>query len=393
MVDGIRTVDRAPGHGPQGSGRRGARRRPRSHDGACTGRRDLRAGDTVGAADLVALRPGTGLRPGERDALVGRTVRRAGPGRSRGRAATISSRQRAAPDGAPRPIAVLTTGRQDWGILRSTATALRANPDTRLVLLVGGTHLAGRYGRTLDDITGDGFVVDRRAALADRRQRDPPVAVQAGSALAMTAAALEETRPAALVLVGDRFETMAAAVGATLAGAPIVHLHGGEQTGGAFDDAFRHAITKLAHLHLVSHEEHAARVRALGEDPSTIHVVGAPGLDNAVRVDLPDRAELEGRLGLALDVAGRRRDGPARHPGRGPVRRRRPGGRGDGRRPGDVRRHAPQRRSGLGADPGSAPGGGRRAPGPGGGPGSRGTWATGGSCGSPTPPSATARAL
>ncbi len=81
---------------------------------------------------------------------------------------------------------------------------------------------------------------------------------------------------------------------------PIVHLHGGEQTLGAFDDALRHAITKLAHLHLVSHEEHAARVIAMGEDPGTVHVVGAPGLDNLHRPDLPGRAELEALVGVEL---------------------------------------------------------------------------------------------
>jgi UDP-hydrolysing UDP-N-acetyl-D-glucosamine 2-epimerase len=198
-----------------------------------------------------------------------------------------------------RTIAVLTTGRQDWGILRSTALGLRANPATRLILLVGGTHLAARHGRTLDDIVDDGFEIDRTLAWLGE-DADPPAAVQAARALELTAAALAEMRPEALLLVGDRFETMAAAVGATIATVPLAHLHGGEQTGGAFDDAFRHAITKLAHLHLVSHEEHAARVRALGEDPSAIQVVGAPGLDNAVRMDLPDRARLEARLGIAL---------------------------------------------------------------------------------------------
>jgi UDP-hydrolysing UDP-N-acetyl-D-glucosamine 2-epimerase len=200
---------------------------------------------------------------------------------------------------SPRTIAVLTTGRQDWGILRSTALALRAHPDTRLVLLAGGMHLSARHGRTLDDLIEDGFEIDRALAwLGD--DPEPPAAVQAARALELTAAALAETRPAALLLAGDRFETMSAAVGATIATVPLVHLHGGEQTGGAFDDAFRHAITKLAHLHLVSHEEHAARVRALGEDPSAIRVVGAPGLDNAVRADLPDSAQLEARLGIEL---------------------------------------------------------------------------------------------
>jgi UDP-N-acetylglucosamine 2-epimerase (non-hydrolysing) len=203
------------------------------------------------------------------------------------------------PPEAPRPIAILTTGRQDWGILRSTALALHRDPATRLVLLAGGTHISARHGHTLDDILADGFEVNETLDwLGD--DADPPPALQAARALELTAQALTTWRPAALVLVGDRFETLAAAMAATLSKVPIIHLHGGEQTGGAFDDAFRHAITKLAHLHLVSHGDYAARVRALGEDPQTVIVVGAPGLDNAVRTDLPDRAALEARLGIQL---------------------------------------------------------------------------------------------
>ena len=198
----------------------------------------------------------------------------------------------------PRTIAVLTTGRQDWGILRSTALALRADPGTRLVVLAGGMHLSARHGRTVDDVRADGFTVDRELAWLD--DAADGAATQAARALELGAAALDELRPAALLLVGDRLETAAVAIAATLVRVPIIHLHGGEQTSGAFDDALRHAITKLAHLHLVSHPDHAARVRALGEDPATIHVVGAPGLDNLYRADLPDRRALERDLGILL---------------------------------------------------------------------------------------------
>jgi UDP-N-acetylglucosamine 2-epimerase (non-hydrolysing) len=107
--------------------------------------------------------------------------------------------------------------------------------------------------------------------------------------------------PDAIVIAGDRLETLAAATGATLVTVPIVHLHGGEQTEGLFDDAIRHAITKLAHLHLVSNEEHALRVIALGEDPASVHVVGAPSLDALARTDLADPAELEAFLGIPLE--------------------------------------------------------------------------------------------
>ena len=201
-------------------------------------------------------------------------------------------------------IAILTTGRQDWGILHSTAEAIRAHPDLELRLLVGGMHLSARHGHTVDDIRADGFepaavlpwLGDRDAA-SDLAATD-----QAAGALEAVGAALREVQPDALVLAGDRLETAAAALAATLERVPIVHLHGGEETLGAFDDALRHAITKLSHLHLVSHEEHARRVVAMGEDRGSVHVVGAPGLDAAVRQDLPSRAELATDLGLALDA-------------------------------------------------------------------------------------------
>lgn len=113
--------------------------------------------------------------------------------------------------------------------------------------------------------------------------------------------ALARQAPAALLLAGDRFETAAAALAATVACVPLVHLHGGEVTSGAFDDALRHAITKLAHLHLVSRPEYGARVVAMGEDPASVHVVGAPGLDNLHRTDLASPEELERFLGIRLE--------------------------------------------------------------------------------------------
>jgi UDP-hydrolysing UDP-N-acetyl-D-glucosamine 2-epimerase len=199
---------------------------------------------------------------------------------------------------APRTIALLTTGRQDWGILRSTAAALAAEPSLRLRVLAGGMHLSAAHGRTIDEVHAD---VDPSAEVVELRWVDgADAATQAARALDAVGRALADDHADALVLVGDRFETLAAALAATVARVPIVHLHGGEQTLGAFDDAIRHAITKLAHLHLVSHEEHGRRVVAMGEDPATVHVAGAPGLDAAFRDDLPDRAALEADLGIAL---------------------------------------------------------------------------------------------
>jgi len=196
-----------------------------------------------------------------------------------------------------RVLAVLTTGRQDYGILRSTLLLLRDDPRFNLRLYVGGMHLKERFGRSVQMVHDDGLEIARTLDFVD----EPPAPVaDAARAVSLTGAALERDRPEALVLVGDRFETLAAGLAATLMRVPIVHLHGGEETEGAIDNSMRHALTKLSHLHLVSHGDHAERVLQMGEDPAHVVVVGAAGLDNRYRTDLPDRHELERGLGFSL---------------------------------------------------------------------------------------------
>jgi UDP-hydrolysing UDP-N-acetyl-D-glucosamine 2-epimerase len=124
---------------------------------------------------------------------------------------------------------------------------------------------------------------------------------QTSQALQMVAEALERLVPDAIVLLGDRFETAAAAVAATLLGIPIVHLYGGEETEGAFDNGFRHAITKLSHLHFVAHQTYAQRVIRMGEAPATVHVVGLLAADILRKRHLPTRQQLESDLGLSLE--------------------------------------------------------------------------------------------
>lgn len=197
-------------------------------------------------------------------------------------------------------IAVLTTGRQDWGILRSLCLELVSCPSLELCLIVGGMHWSQRFGATARLILEDGL----RPAESLRwipEDGEAGAVEQAAGALAQVGAALERQRPRALVLVGDRFETAAAALASMLAGVPIVHLHGGEESSGSLDDAFRHAITKLSHLHLVSHAKYRERVIAMGEDPASVIVVGAPGLDNLHREDLASRNELETAIGIPLE--------------------------------------------------------------------------------------------
>lgn len=199
-----------------------------------------------------------------------------------------------------RIVAALTTGRQDYGILRSTLLLLREDPNFDLRMFVGGMHLNPEYGMTVKRIEEDRFRCDERLGWLEAKH-EPEIARQASQALELTAKALVRHTPEFLLLVGDRYETASAALAATLTCVPIVHVHGGEETEGAFDNALRHAITKMSHLHLVSHIDYAARVVQMGEDPNHVHIVGAAGVDNLFRNDLPGRSELEQALGIRLD--------------------------------------------------------------------------------------------
>ena len=196
-----------------------------------------------------------------------------------------------------RRLAALTTGRQDYGIFRSTLKALAADPRFELLVWAGGMHLSKRFGLAIDHVERDGVAVHARVDF----MRDPPDPVgDSARALEMLGRLLREYKPEALLLVGDRSETLAAGFAATLEGIPIVHFHGGEETEGAIDNVLRHALTKLSHVHLVTHELHGRRVRQMGEPDATVHVVGPPGLDNLYREDLPDRAALSDFLGIPL---------------------------------------------------------------------------------------------
>ncbi|MEO8261757.1 MAG: UDP-N-acetylglucosamine 2-epimerase, partial [Pseudolysinimonas sp.] len=202
----------------------------------------------------------------------------------------------------PRRIAVVTGTRADYGLLRWLMADIAAAPGLELSVVVTGSHLSAAFGMTVDAIEADGFVIDERVPILDEGDDSAlAVARATGRAVSGVAAALDRLRPDLVVLVGDRDEILAAAQAALLIGAPVAHLHGGELTEGAFDDAIRHAITKLSHLHFPSAEPYARRIVQLGENPKNVHEVGAAGLDNFERLDLLSRARLADALGIAFD--------------------------------------------------------------------------------------------
>ena len=196
-----------------------------------------------------------------------------------------------------RRIAVLTTGRQDWGMLRPLCEELHSDPSFDLFVVAGGMACDRRYCNVAEEIEKSGLPLSYR--MEWDVEKEP--AIQASNAIEQISRALDETKPEAIVLLGDRYETCAGAFSATLKRVPIVHLYGGEETEGAFDNAFRHAISKMSHLHFAANEVYARRLIAMGENPEAVHVVGLLSLDIAAQHKLPDRHDLESSLGIKLE--------------------------------------------------------------------------------------------
>ncbi|MCH2114556.1 MAG: UDP-N-acetylglucosamine 2-epimerase [Pirellulales bacterium] len=199
-----------------------------------------------------------------------------------------------------RTICAVTVGRSDWGIYRPVLKAIRDEPDLDLHLVASGAHLVSDHGSTLDSIDADGFEVrDRVDTLLSA---DTPTAISKSMALGTLGFAdvFQRARPDILLLLGDRFEMHAAAVAAIPFQMPMAHIHGGELSEGAIDDALRHAITKYSHLHFTSTLGHAQRIMQLGEEPWRVTVSGAPSLDNLTTFVPLNKSELADRVGMAL---------------------------------------------------------------------------------------------
>lgn len=190
-----------------------------------------------------------------------------------------------------RTVGVVTIGRSDYGIYLPLLRAIKADPDLQLHLFVSGMHLSPEYGLTVEDIEADGFEITSRVEMLLSSDTPEGISKSMGMGALGFAQAYTNTRPDILVVLGDRFEMHAAALAALPFKIPVAHIHGGEITQGAIDDALRHSMTKLSHLHFVSTREYAQRVIQLGEEPWRVVVSGAPGLDNLAHTPLLTREE------------------------------------------------------------------------------------------------------
>lgn len=201
---------------------------------------------------------------------------------------------------ARKKIAVVTGSRAEYGIMYWVLRDLQGSPDLELQLIVTGMHLSPEFGMTVRQIEQDGFPIARRVEMLLSSDSPGGVTKSLGLGLIGMSDAIEACRPDVMLVLGDRFEILAAAQAALLHNVPLAHIAGGDTTEGAFDESIRHAITKMAHLHLVTNELSARRVRQMGEDPAAVQVVGNPGLDHLLRLPLLDRPALEAALAAPL---------------------------------------------------------------------------------------------
>ena len=197
-------------------------------------------------------------------------------------------------------VCVVTGTRAEYGLLYWLMKEIQQAEGLELQLVVTGMHLSHEFGLTYQQIEKDGFRIDRRVEML--LSSDSSVGINKSTGLAMIgfADAFAELNPDLLVVLGDRYETFAAVAAATIARIPIAHLHGGETTEGAFDEAFRHSITKMSHLHFTATEPYRQRVIQLGEDPKRVFNVGALGIESIRRLQLLNRYDLEKSLGFKL---------------------------------------------------------------------------------------------
>lgn len=199
-----------------------------------------------------------------------------------------------------RKICIVTGSRAEYGLLQGVMNEIASDPDLELQLIVTGMHLSSEFGLTYQQIEADGFHINEKVEML--LSSDSPVGVTKSIGLGVIgfAEALSRLRPDIMVVLGDRFEILAAAQAALIARIPIAHLHGGEVTEGAIDESIRHSITKMACWHFVAAEPYRKRVIQLGESPERVWNVGAPGLDLLQSLEYLDCSTLEEALGIAL---------------------------------------------------------------------------------------------
>ena len=197
-----------------------------------------------------------------------------------------------------RKICIITGSRAEYGLLRLVMHEILRSPQLELQTIVSGTHLSKEFGHTFKEIENDGFIIDKKIKVLESSDTALAICKSMGNSLISFSRALSELNPSLILVLGDRFEIFSAVSAALVLKIPVAHIHGGETTEGAFDEALRHSITKMSHIHFVANEEYCKRVIQLGENPSRVFNFGGLGVDNISRLKMMNKKELEIALNL-----------------------------------------------------------------------------------------------
>jgi UDP-N-acetylglucosamine 2-epimerase (non-hydrolysing)/GDP/UDP-N,N'-diacetylbacillosamine 2-epimerase (hydrolysing) len=200
-----------------------------------------------------------------------------------------------------RKICVITGTRAEYGLLSRLMKLIQNDDTTELQIVVTNMHLSAEYGNTYKEIENDGFVINKKVPMDTSSDTANAIVKSMGQAQIGFADAFEDLHPDLIIILGDRYEMLAAASAALLFKIPIAHLYGGEVTEGAYDDSIRHAITKMSFLHFTSTEEYKKRVIQLGENPKNVVCVGSLGVENCKKITLMQKSDLEKNLNFELN--------------------------------------------------------------------------------------------
>lgn len=202
-----------------------------------------------------------------------------------------------------RKICVVTGTRAEYGQLARVMRLIQGSHDIQLQIVATNMHLSPKYGNTYKEIEADGFTIDCRVPIIDEcvSNDSREIVMEMSRALAGFGNAYDELRPDLLLILGDRYEVLAAATAALIERIPIAHIAGGEITEGAYDDAIRHSITKMSNLHFTATEDYKKRVIQLGEQPDRVFNVGALGVENIKKLPLMSKDEIEKEIDFKID--------------------------------------------------------------------------------------------
>ncbi len=201
-----------------------------------------------------------------------------------------------------RKICVVTGTRAEYGLLSRLMGMINESSQTQLQLIVTNMHLSNLHGNTYSEIESDGFTINKKIPIIVAGHDDAKATLKSMSkALSGFADAYYELKPDIVILLGDRYEALAAATAALIERIPIAHIHGGEITEGAYDDAIRHSITKMSYLHFPATEIYRKRVIQLGEQPERVFNVGSLGVENIKKLQLFSKDEIDNFIGFTLD--------------------------------------------------------------------------------------------